>query len=465
MKSPLALTCALLFVLGLLVAPEAPAATTLPPALTARCGVLFTLQAQENYGGWINTMPNNFGGAEWTHQLFLGYLPFVLVENHSNTTLLLQGAIAGNPASVAFYQPPLSIRCKRIGTSLSGYITIEPMPLTAIYVFQSYADPNAVKVYGMKIYGAGSGDGTGSGSPQVGPGQTVMITPWLPPSEVLADTGHFFDWRNDLTTSFVATPGFRGPQHSFCCSWLTGPTTYVNGSINGPMSAIGVIGTRLADAWDLEISPSSASMASQVRIFLATTLPADWTNCFPESARIATYPFRLSDHMAPLVASTVNSLRGVTLQNRVVQPFLLAEVPLQSATMKAIAPASADADLDGMDDAWEQSVFGGGGGDPEADPDRDGFSNRFEFLAGSSPTDGSDHIRTSLSPQSATKFSLRWSSVPGRSYQIEASSNLGDWTTVATVTGAATPASEATSLVSANGANRYFRVRILSPFP
>jgi hypothetical protein len=47
----------------------------------------------------------------------------------------------------------------------------------------------------------------------------------------------------------------------------------------------------------------------------------------------------------------------------------------------------ADADANGLPDAWEQRFFGRTGIDPNADEDGDGLSNRQEFEAGTNPND------------------------------------------------------------------------------
>ena len=56
-------------------------------------------------------------------------------------------------------------------------------------------------------------------------------------------------------------------------------------------------------------------------------------------------------------------------------------------------PLSVDRDNDGMSDAWELSVFGNTATGGDVDSDGDGVTNRFEYLAGTHPTNSDSHMR------------------------------------------------------------------------
>jgi hypothetical protein len=92
----------------------------------------------------------------------------------------------------------------------------------------------------------------------------------------------------------------------------------------------------------------------------------------------------------------------------------------------------ADTDHDGMPDAWETA----NGLDPNnptdavADKDGDGQSNLHEFLAGTDPRDSSSRLAVSSLVRSGGNVTLTWSSVPGKSYHIQACDDLGSWQTL-----------------------------------
>jgi len=91
----------------------------------------------------------------------------------------------------------------------------------------------------------------------------------------------------------------------------------------------------------------------------------------------------------------------------------------------AIAPA-ADSNGDGIPDAWALQNFGTINIDPNADPDRDGMSNRQEYLAGTDPNDASSSLRitaiTALSP--GTTVNLTWTTVNNRCYYVQETLDL-----------------------------------------
>jgi hypothetical protein len=76
---------------------------------------------------------------------------------------------------------------------------------------------------------------------------------------------------------------------------------------------------------------------------------------------------------------------------------------------------SLDTDNDGMLDNWESQYFGGGGADPNADPDNDFASNLREFLEGTNPLEPDslhpadrDPANSRISINEVTAYGLAW---------------------------------------------------------
>lgn len=98
----------------------------------------------------------------------------------------------------------------------------------------------------------------------------------------------------------------------------------------------------------------------------------------------------------------------------------------------AAAPATTDADGDGLPDAWETAhgLNRLSAVDATRDDDADGFSNLAEFIAGTDPRDSADALRAELAkPASGVGIVIRFPAKAGRAYRIEFSESLGvsDW--------------------------------------
>ena len=122
-----------------------------------------------------------------------------------------------------------------------------------------------------------------------------------------------------------------------------------------------------------------------------------------------------------------------------------------------------DTDGDGMPDGYELTV----GLDPFADDaaqdaDGDGLTNGQEFLLGTAPRDATSFFRVTAEVADAAGGSirLRWTSVAGGRYRIEASADLGGFSALTVVT-ASGP--ETTFVVPAGGPTGFFRVSKLAP--
>jgi hypothetical protein len=106
---------------------------------------------------------------------------------------------------------------------------------------------------------------------------------------------------------------------------------------------------------------------------------------------------------------------------------------------------NADANANGMPDAWETRYFGSTShalGAPDADWDRDGASNYGEWVAGTDPTNACSRLMLfAVEQTAATGRAVRWSSESNRLYTLKLSTNLmvDPFTTILTNRMPATP--------------------------
>jgi hypothetical protein len=119
-----------------------------------------------------------------------------------------------------------------------------------------------------------------------------------------------------------------------------------------------------------------------------------------------------------------------------------------------------------MTDAYEDAN-GLNKNDPDdrnLDPDGDGQSNYREFLAGTAAQDGNSWLRITSAVLNGSDASVTWTSVPGKTYRIDASAEMGTWTDAgADFPAAAGPATETTASVNVPGVfppRYYLRVRV-----
>ena len=91
-----------------------------------------------------------------------------------------------------------------------------------------------------------------------------------------------------------------------------------------------------------------------------------------------------------------------------------------------------DADSDGIPDDYEAAngLNPFNPNDRDLDFDGDGQSNLSEYLAGTAANDRNSFLRFLETNRAPTRFAATWSSVPGKVYLIEYSTNLTDWTAI-----------------------------------
>ncbi|MDB6030828.1 MAG: hypothetical protein JWM16_1166 [Verrucomicrobiales bacterium] len=94
-----------------------------------------------------------------------------------------------------------------------------------------------------------------------------------------------------------------------------------------------------------------------------------------------------------------------------------------------------DSDGDGLPDAWEQQLINIYGGTlasirPQDDADHDGISNLQEYLAGTYAFDPADGFRLTVTRVNAGASDLQFLAIRGRTYSLQSSTNLQQWTPV-----------------------------------
>jgi hypothetical protein len=97
----------------------------------------------------------------------------------------------------------------------------------------------------------------------------------------------------------------------------------------------------------------------------------------------------------------------------------------------------ADTDGDGLPDAWERALIAALGGGltladirPDGDDDGDGLSNLQEYLAGTYAFDREDGFSLTIERLEVDRPVLKFLAIRGRTYQIQASTDLKTWVPV-----------------------------------
>ncbi len=115
--------------------------------------------------------------------------------------------------------------------------------------------------------------------------------------------------------------------------------------------------------------------------------------------------------------------------------------PRQTASYVIGEPANrpsellrADADGDGIDDAWERLLFGSTERDPDLDSDGDGYTDAEEYAAATHPLNPAsrpeivrNRVRVQLDIVTGGHAQLRWLGTEGAAYSVEVAEFLGQW--------------------------------------
>lgn len=123
----------------------------------------------------------------------------------------------------------------------------------------------------------------------------------------------------------------------------------------------------------------------------------------------------------------------------------------------------ADANTNGISDAWETNFFGALSSSRTAstDTDGDGMTDYAEFIAGSNPTNAASALalEVPLSPTNG-QVQLTWPTISGHAYRLEMSINAATWTPVTDWTLANGAASSYTLTAPASGVAYLFRLAV-----
>jgi hypothetical protein len=127
-----------------------------------------------------------------------------------------------------------------------------------------------------------------------------------------------------------------------------------------------------------------------------------------------------------------------------------------------------DSDGDGLPDFIEDSTPDGNFGPEDysnrllVDTDQDGAGDGAEYFAETDPRDADSVFKIIESTPGASGLLLRWNSVPGRQYRVQARPALSDgsWSNMATVVATAP---EASYTPPATRQKSYYRVQVLAP--
>lgn len=155
------------------------------------------------------------------------------------------------------------------------------------------------------------------------------------------------------------------------------------------------------------------------------------------------------------------------LSNADAKPQLAGKV-ITGARLNLLRPVYADANE--LPDWWEQIHYGAPTGtNPNTDSDHDGMTQIQEFLAGTSPVSPLSRLQvTSMAgPSGAANPTLTWTCVPGKTYRVLHSGNLGSWSSSlpnSLITAQAGQTSLSYTDPTATGvAKRFYRVEVVPP--
>jgi hypothetical protein len=94
----------------------------------------------------------------------------------------------------------------------------------------------------------------------------------------------------------------------------------------------------------------------------------------------------------------------------------------------------------------------------KADDDGDGFTESAEIAAGTDPRDAASRLTVNSWGMGSASVTINWSSVIGKTYHLEGSSDLSAWNEVTGTRVTATDVLTSASVSSGTGTSKFYRV-------
>ncbi len=195
-----------------------------------------------------------------------------------------------------------------------------------------------------------------------------------------------------------------------------------------PLAARPGFAGQLWDAVSLDITPQPAAMSDNSTLLLTAHLTGDDATTQPPSAPIAWESASLFLSVNATGQITTGTLPGdstATVSARSGDLIGSAVISLFDQTPDDYGSFAGD----NLDDGWQWTFFANdpASGNPRRDPDNDGQDNALEFLAGTTPLDGSSFLRVRIAPepfQSTVRQLFFEPFRPDRTYRWEFSTTL-----------------------------------------
>ncbi len=123
-----------------------------------------------------------------------------------------------------------------------------------------------------------------------------------------------------------------------------------------------------------------------------------------------------------------------------------------------------DVNHNGISDAWEMAYFGSVATNRTqlTDTDHDGMTDYAEFIAGTDPTNPASrfYFTGEILQNNNLLVQMQWTAVTNRLYQVNASSNLLNWTPVTDWLQASNNPTLSYSTTNSSASPRFYRVQV-----
>lgn len=200
----------------------------------------------------------------------------------------------------------------------------------------------------------------------------------------------------------------------------------VRDELGNPLSGVRAEVLLEAGGGPLARTPVAVSAEPGVNYRLAIPLDSGATaDLYSPSALRPTVPFRMRVRVGNTTYLPIEMTGAASLLTR----------PTESTRVDLTL--GVDSDGDGLPDAWEQALIAAAGGGKsladiraDGDDDVDGLTNLQEYLAGTYAFDPLDGFSLAIMGTAEGRSALEFTAIRGRSYTIEASSDLTTWTAI-----------------------------------